>query len=362
MFIYTGFLELLMVAIGKRERLSYSPTPTEWDELFRMSKNQAIAAVMFKGVEHLPKEQIPPKPILLQWFALYQQIRKRNEEINAAAVAVTQRFDIKGLKSCILKGQANALLYPDPYSRTPGDIDIWIDSGHKRLLAMANEIGVSGEACYHHVDGGKYNDIPIEIHYKPSFMFFPLHNSRLQRWFVENAEEQYSNRVSLPDTNGEVSVPTQKFNIIFQLSHLYKHFLQEGVGLRQFMDYYYLLSGIDVMPEITYTLRHLGMYNFARGVMWVLIEIFGLDNNKTIAAPDIRRGRIILDEIMAGGNFGKFDKRFMSGTQTTPIKHNLARLYRDVRLVALFPSECICEPLFRLWHWWWRKKVNKIRV
>ena len=116
------------------------------------------------------------------------------------------------------------------------------------------------------------------------------------------------------------------------------------------------------MPEITYTLRHLGMYDFARGVMWVLIEIFGLDNNKTIAAPDIRRGRIILDEIMAGGNFGKFDKRFMSGIQTTPIKHNLARLYRDVRLVALFPSECICEPLFRLWHWWWRKKVNKIRV
>ena len=37
-------------------------------------------------------------------------------------------------------------------------------------------------------------------------------------------------------------------------------------------------------------------------------------------------------------------------------------LLMDVRLVALFPSECICEPLFRLWHWWWRKKVNKIRV
>lgn len=358
MYIYNGFMELLLVAIGNRERLSFSPTPAQWNEIFLTSKRQAIAAVMFKGVERLLEEQRPPKTILLQWFALCRQIKKLNAEVNVAAAAVTRRFDNCGIRSCILKGQANALLYPDPYSRTPGDIDILLEGGCEKLLSMARGNGISGEACYHHIDWGMCNGVAVEAHYRPSFMFCPLHNRRLQRWFEANADVRYSNRVSLPDDSGEVAVPDDMFNVVFQLSHLFKHFLQEGIGLRQFMDYYYLLLAIEDLPDIDVTLRRLGLYDFACAVMWVLIDVFGLEKSRAIVPPDSRRGRLVLDEIMAGGNFGKYDSRFMSGIQANALKHNLARLYRDVRLLTFFPSECLCEPPFRLWHWWWRKRHN----
>ena len=39
-----------------------------------------------------------------------------------------------GFPNCILKGQGNALMYPDPYARVPGDIDIWLDGGREKIL------------------------------------------------------------------------------------------------------------------------------------------------------------------------------------------------------------------------------------
>ena len=36
-------------------------------------------------------------------------------------------------------------------------------------------------------------------------------------------------------------IPTVEFNIIFQLTHIYSHLMNEGIGLRQLVDYYYVL-------------------------------------------------------------------------------------------------------------------------
>ena len=35
---------------------------------------------------------------------------------------------------------------------------------------------------------------------------------------------------------------TASFNVIYQLCHLYHHFFDEGIGLRQIIDYYYGLG------------------------------------------------------------------------------------------------------------------------
>ena len=119
----TLFFELLQVALGRRERLSSTPTEREWTELFEMSQKQAVAGVAFEGVERL-QPQIP-RELLLQWFAISEQIKKRNILMNQRAVEVTRIFADAGFRSCILKGQGNNLLYPNPYVRNSGDIDIF---------------------------------------------------------------------------------------------------------------------------------------------------------------------------------------------------------------------------------------------
>ena len=53
-------------------------------------------------------------------------------------------------------------------------------------------------------------------------------------------EEQFSHRVMLGE-QGEIAIPTVEFNLIFQLTHIFSHLMNEGIGLRQLVDYYYVL-------------------------------------------------------------------------------------------------------------------------
>jgi hypothetical protein len=94
----------------------------------------------------------------------------------------------------------------------------------------------------------------------------------------------------------------------------------------------------------------------AGAMMWVLHDVLGLPEEKLLCQPNKRIGQLFLNEILEGGNFGKFDERTMGGEQKTALRHNIKVLWRDLRLIFYFPSECLWEPYFRLWHWVWRKR------
>ena len=170
---------------------------------------------------------------------------------------------------------------------------------------------------FHHVEFPVFRDVPVELHFMPVSMNNPLYNRRMQRWFEERKDEQMQNRVELSESAGKVPVPTWEFNIVYQLAHMMHHFFDEGIGLRQMMDYYYLLRTTDNRQQTTDsrrrttdnrsmvdTLRHLNLYHFAGAVMWVLHEVMGLEKCLFIVPADEWRGRLLLDEILKGGNFG----------------------------------------------------------
>ena len=96
------------------------------------------------------------------------------------------------------------------------------------------------------------------------------------------------------------------------------------------------------------------MLKIARAVMYVLQEIFGLEEDLLIVKPDERRGKKLLREIIEGGNFGQYDKRVGNDVSANAFQKNLQRVYRDVRMAMLFPSESLWEPIFRLYHFFWR--------
>ena len=102
-------------------------------------------------------------------------------------------------------------------------------------------------------------------------------------------------------------------------------------------------------------LRELGLWEFAGAVMYIMKEVFGLEDNRLIVPPDVKRGRLVLKEVLEAGNFGQYDKRNWFGHSA--LGHNLQRLYRDMRLVRFFPAEALSEPFFRIWHFFWRKRI-----
>ena len=450
------FFDFLRFCIGSAKEIPGSLKEVDWKELYAIAKKQCLVGVLFDGIKKLPAEHVGmKKELLLQWMAESQMLEKANVRLNDAAIQVSEWFRKKGFRTCILKGQGNALMYPNPYSRTPGDIDIWVEGEDKRVISFVRSISPHEKACYHHIEFPSYKDVEVEVHYRPSFLLCFWHNRKLQKYYERVKEEQFSHRVMLGE-QGEIAIPTVEFNLIFQLTHIYDHLMNEGIGLRQLVDYYYVLcdfykvyqksskitpslftlkegstshpdpltlrgeggnrptrcseplrskdggpskvspdcAGWDrrdaigdiasdtvshsatvcagstaigpvassasfsaAIDRVQEELKELGLWKFAGGIMYIMQEVFGMPASRLIVHPNEKYGKFVLNEVLEAGNFGKHDARNRFGR--SKFGHNLQRVYRDIRLVRYFPGEAICEPLFRVWHFFWRLKHRR---
>lgn len=348
------FFQLLRHSIGTSEKMPEGISPAEWEMLYDMARQQSLLGVLFYGIQHNRVEK-PERKLLLKWYSMSEKIKQRNQKTNRAAAELTRYWKEKGFRTCILKGQGNSLYYPDPYMRTSGDVDIWVEGGHRKVLKRVRKLVGKTKFCYHHAEFGKVNGIEVEVHYCPSFMNSLVHNRRMQRWFESAADQQFSHEVELPDGAGRVCVPTDAFNRIYQMSHISLHFFQEGIGLRQILDYYFVLQHGFTEEERRSDeklLKDLGLYSMASAVMFVLKEILNMKPEQMLVPADEKLGRFLLDEILQAGNFGQYDKRVehKSGRWAK----NIQRIKRDFRLMRHFPSESLWEPVFRWYHFFWR--------
>ena len=235
------FFDFLRFSIGSESEIPSSLKEADWKELYRIAQKQCLVGVLFDGIKKLPAEHVGmKKELLLQWMAESQMLEKANVRLNVAVIQVSEWFRKKGFRTCILKGQGNALMYPNPYSRTPGDIDIWVEGGDKRVISFVRSISPHEKACYHHIEFPSYKGVEVEVHYRPSFLLCFWHNRKLQKYYEREQKKQFSHRVNMGD-QGDVAIPTAEFNVIFQLTHIFSHLMNEGIGLRQLVDYYFVI-------------------------------------------------------------------------------------------------------------------------
>ena len=452
----TAIFAFLKYCLGYKGDMSRVIAGMNWHELYSFASKQALLGLCFDGIERLGEEypeELKQNPIgrelLMNWMGKAQQIRRQNMKVNAVAGELYSKFREDGLRCCILKGQGNALMYPNPYSRTPGDIDVWVNASREQITEYAKKYFEIGEDIrYHHLETS-FDGVPVELHFFPGIMNNPIYNVRLQKWFKRNADLQCSNVVSLPDGIGEIAIPTTAFNVVYQLTHLYHHFFDEGIGMRQIIDYFLVVcdfykvyqnssnpsvslskgsstfspspsssgsgdvtapsrcseplrskdggpskvspdcAGWDRLDAIEDTssdsasitsvssafttdssastaldvvqreLEYLGLWKFAGAVMYVLYETLGLSEEKMIVPMDEKRGRLLLAEILNGGNFGKHFTKYGHFTQQGMAKKYFLKIWRNMHFVRYYPAEALSEPLFRTWHFFWRMKNKK---
>lgn len=350
------FFALIRCGIGKASSLPQCPTPEQWQELFDIAKRQTLTGITFAGVEKLPAEQRPPKDIIFQWYTLCESIKKQNTELNRKVIAVSNKFKEEGFNNCILKGQGIALLYPNPLLRTAGDIDIWVEGGDKKVIAYVKQFIPDCSPTYHHVDFPISNDVEIEIHYRPSWMCNPFVNRKIQKFFDEHACAQFCNMTET--VAGTFPTATVAFNRIFILQHIFRHLFFEGIGIRQVIDYYFVMQQpITEKEKVEYIklLNELGLYKFAGAVAYVMQRIFAMDESSCIVKADQKEGEFLLNEIMEAGNFGKYDKRYLSTDRGLNMAHISNLVKRTFVMLAHYPSEMFWDPFFRIWHYFWRK-------
>ena len=357
------FSEFVRLSMGQQMELSKCPDERDWNSLYEFANKQMIVGFLLSGIEKLPKDQKPKRQLLMNWYGKAELIKGMNQELNEMTVKIVEQFSRDGFDCCILKGQGNALMYPIPLRRMPGDIDIWMKpKGLSKVVNMEetrneiiNYIGHNfkiDDTRYYHVEF-HVGKIPLEAHFMPGIMNNPLYNRRLQRFYSDLQDEQCRHWVDLPEEEGRIPVPTFEFNVIFQLSHMMHHFFDEGIGLRQMMDYFYLLKSEEERREgLGKKLQYYGLRKFTGAVMYVMQEVFGLESERLIVPVDERRGNTLLKEIFKGGNFGQFSGLTKHGTGSKYFLKN----WRSLQLVREYPAEALSEPLFRTYHFFWRKK------
>ena len=372
----TAFFAFMRYCLGYKRNISNVVAGMDWQKLYSFASKQAILGHCFYGIERLGKEyseELKRNPIerelLMTWMGKAQQIHRQNMKVNVVASKLYSILREDGFRCCILKGQGNALMYPNPYSRTPGDIDVWVNASREQITEYAKKYFEIGEDIrYHHLETS-LDGVPVELHFFPCIMNNPVYNARLQKWFKRNEDLQCSNVVSLPDGIGEIAIPTAAFNVVYQLTHLYHHFFDEGIGMRQIIDYYYVVisdyllvindESLGIRDTLQRELKHLGLWKFAGAVMYVLHEALGLSEEKLIAPIDEKRGKLLLTEILNGGNFGRHFAKYGHFTQQGMAKKYFLKIWRNMHFVRYYPAEALCEPIFRTWHFFWRLKHRR---
>ena len=361
--------DFLKYCLGEKDNMSDVVANIDWQQLYSFASKQAILGLCFDGIERLGKEyleELKQNPIerelLMTWMGAAQQIHRQNMKVNVVARKLYSMLREDGLRCCVLKGQGNALMYPNPYSRTPGDIDVWVNANRKIIMEYASKkFKLEDDIRLQHVESA-VDGVPVELHFFPGIMNNPIYNARLQKWFKRNADLQCSNVVSLPNGIGEIAIPTTAFNVVYQLTHLYHHFFDEGIGMRQIIDYYYVANNDELLvirDTLQRDLKHLGLWKFARAVMYVLHEALGLSEEKMIAPIDEKRGKLLLAEILNGGNFGQHFTKYGHFTQQGMAKKYFLKIWRNMHFVRYYPAEALSEPSFRTWHFFWRMKNKK---
>ena len=68
------------------------------------------------------------------------------------------------------------LFRSDPYMRTLGNIDIYLAGCRNRVMQYIDKVCPNQVIRYHHVDFPVMKTA-IEVHFTPSYMFFPDHNA-----------------------------------------------------------------------------------------------------------------------------------------------------------------------------------------
>lgn len=349
------FFELIQIALNTRKQLSKELQEEDWYKLYEMSYKQSVLALILDAIDKLNSEGkriVISQDVLLPWIADAEQIKMQNKLINSRIIEVSCLMVEAGFRSCILKGQGNSIMYPKPFSRTPGDIDIWVEGERKDIKNFVKSKTIDALDNYHHIDFPIYNDVDVEVHYTPSWLNNPFANRKLQYYYATHRSVQCNHICRELDKEGRVCIPTRDFNLIFQMSHMINHFFNEGLGLRQVIDYFFLLkqnfSEIE-KREYRQTMASFGMKKFACSMMWIMKEVLGLEDEYLLLEPYKKGGQLVLREILKTGNFGQQDKRFAK-RHIASISTTLSNVTKNAGLFKIFPSEAILAPSMTLWH------------
>lgn len=290
------------------EELSLFPLPPEtWAEIFKLSRMHTVTGIVYRGILRLPDDCLPPWEMLAQWVAQAERIERMNRTMNDTLAELYALFDSKGWLAVLQKGQGVARFYEEPLLRECGDIDLYFPD-RKAQDEAAEWLRKEGCQPEKAPDGSlhyRYNGIVVEHHPELIDLQNPFLHGYLSRLI---AGEGFGKAV-LAEGRVTVVVPSPLLDLLLLNTHIMKHAIGRGVGLRQLCDIahaYHSLHG-QFDPE---TLRFLyiktGISHWSSLLHAFLVDYIGLSSDRLpYDEHRLLSSQPLLDIVLRGGNFGQ---------------------------------------------------------
>ena len=338
MNIKHAYLDFIKYSVNHGDKIPPTLDELDWNDYLQFCNCQGIVGIIFDGIQRADIRV--PESVLVKWISLDELIKRRNLLVNKRIGEIVSFFDKNKARSCILKGQANALMYLKPELRSPGDIDIWVEGEKSDIIRLSETLVPATHFSIHHIKLPIFKDVSVEVHYRPIYLTNWFADRKLQRYINEVKERQFSHHKKLG--NNEIGCLTDDFNVVYQLLHMYHHFFETRNNFKQFIDYFFLLKQAnvgDIKEDANRRIKQLGVKKYASGVMWIMKDILGFENSKLIIEPNEKEGKLILKESFYYGTFS-----------TNKLKSVIEQTFANFRIMSHYPKEVLISPIFLFWH------------
>ena len=322
----------------------------EWEALYRMACKQTVQGVVFEGIRKLPEVWCPPRKVLAIWILAVEQLSQENVRVEKRMLEQACWWKQKGLTALVLKGQGIAAMYPIPERRVSGDIDWYFPNSQEwRVpIRMAEEKGCSIET-----------DSDGDIHYTWRDTLVEHHRC----W--ENLSNPFQKRClkDLEKSEGYIDWKDVKIlapipNLLQLNTHILKHALVLGVGLRQLCDlavaYRYYAGSYDT-EKLKLHLKRLGLLKWTVLLHTVLVEVIGMPP-QYLPFPLEKRLAVepLVRQIWKDGNFGMHrdqQEAYQKKGRWEKIKYMVAGIPAKISLFGKYtPTELFWRPVSLLKH------------
>lgn len=305
----------------------------EWGRVFTIARQQTVTGIVFKGLDHLSEEELPPMGMMAKWIAYADRIEQSNRAVNETLAMLCGHFAKSGERVVLQKGPGVAAMYPEPLLRECGDIDLFFPDADGKSDPLQGIPGATREAK---PDGSweyQVNDVVIERHSHLVDILSPRASKFVKRLIVEKGYESVNVGGSI------VLVPAPEVNLLLLSSHILKHSLGVGIGLRQFCDMAvacnFYADRVDPR-EMEEIYRKAGLEKWSVLLDGFLGQYLGLEAGET------KKSNVLLDIILKGGNFGRFTGKCEKASQSVVTRkwHTFTSFMGNVRFAMTYaPGE-----------------------
>ena len=309
-------LEILRKELrGENKEPSKEISSQEYHSLMDFAAKQTVAGMVAQCVtDKRLKTELTPNDAV-QTLLYLQSIHQQNTLLNSELVALAKLLDAQKIKFIVLKGQTIAAHYPNPLSRTPGDIDFYVRKKDfkKAVDVLEKEWNVNfcGSDSTHHLEF-KHNKVLFEMHFEILELF-----SKKQKRRFDNIAVSYP--IAHTNING-YKIPTLApvVNIAYTFGHLWYHLLELGVGMRQLCDLAILINAAFEKDDkksateaesLDRVLHEIGFHKAFCVLEAVLQKYFGLKHIPIQANMNATHIETVMQRVIRYGNFGHYGRR-----------------------------------------------------